>query len=594
MRRLRPALAATAALSLTAAAVPALAAPSATRSTPSKGSAQSTLTLLDLALANHSLRLGSIAGVATTATHRTAQLVVTPAQLDGTSYGQQTVTPSSAPSTVDGSGKTVSIPSVLDATGPTFGVDAQAGPTAVLTSAALKALGQLTLKPADLLSFPIDLTAAKLDNLSKVTATQAEATKSVTIGSLSLPSLDELLGALGVKVPALLPLLSQQALTTLGNLVGVNGLAALNTAVDTAQGKLQNAADTLAGASAALQPAKDAATTAQSTLATATGTLTTANAAFDNAFGALSSGALAGLGVATNLTPVQFLALAPATRSAVDALTAADLVALANSAVSAQTAVDAATAALAAAQAVVANVQALIDALQALVDAVLGAVTGNSNPLATLGNITVTTKAVATTTSTPTPVAEAKVGSLKILGNDAVASQLTSAVGGVMTTLAGVLNSVAGVRFTPPAIAIGSGKTDTTTSGTTRQASASITGLTLTLPSIQLPSQLSTVTQAVPNFATIANGVTSILGGQLQVATLNEAAAMTPGTTASTPDNPSSPTDNPATPSTPASPSSPSLAHTGLATTLPLSAALLILAALAVAHRRRATAELDS
>ena len=64
------------------------------------------------------------------------------------------------------------------------------------------------------------------------------------------------------------------------------------------------------------------------------------------------------------------------------------------------------------AQTLVNNVNALIDALQALVNGVASAVTGDTDPLAALGNITVQTKAIASQNS-PTPVAEAKVGTLE-------------------------------------------------------------------------------------------------------------------------------------------------------------------------------------
>jgi hypothetical protein len=581
VRRLRPALAITAALTLTAAAAPAI---GATSSTPASGSAQSTLTLLDVALGGHTVTAGQIAAVASDVNSRVAQLVVTPAVVDGTAYGRQTITPASAPATVpSGAPQTVSVPNLLSLTGPTLTVDAQAGPTTVLTSAALKALGQLTLTPAGLANLPVNLQAATLDNLAKVTSSQAEASKTVVVGGLSLPSINDLLKGLGVDLNALLDQLTQGNLTKLGGLVGAQ-LATLNTAVDTAQAALASAPDTLAGAQAALAPANAALTTANATLTTDNAAVTAANSAWTTAFSAINP-ALLPVGVAATLTPAGFQALDSTTQTAVDALSPANLVTLAADAVNAQTAQTAAAAAVAAAQALVNSINALIDALQALVNGVLSAVTTNTDPLAALGNITVQTKAVAANTS-PTPVAEAKVGSLKVLGNDAVPAQLTSVLSGVTNTLSEVLRSVAGVAFTPPSIQVGTGHTSTSTVGSTRKATASITGVTVTLPSIALPAALSNVTTAIPGAATIVGNVVSVLGGSVQVATLAESASHTPATSAS------SGTPGAGSPGSPGTTSGgPSLAGTGLSRTIPALAALLMLGALAVMHRRRTTTD---
>ena len=576
MRRLRPVLAVTAALTLTAAAAPAIGATSTT-TTPATGSAQSTLTLLDVALGGHAVQAGQIAAVAANAPSRVAQIVVTPVTLDGTAHGQQTVTPASAPATVPStSAQSVSVPNVLSLTGPTLAVDAQAGPAAVLTSAVLKALGQITLTPAGLAQLPINLQAATLSNLSKVTSSQSEASKTVVVGGLSLPSINDLLKSLGVDLNALLNQLTQGNLNKLQGLVG-SALTSLNATVDSAQAALtaasQSAPDTLAAAQAQLASATAAKNNAQSAFDAAQTALNTATSAWNTAFSAINP-ALLPAGVSSTLTPAGFQALAPAVQTAVDALSPADLAALAGAAVNAQTVFDAAQTALTAANNVVTLVNALVDALQALVNAVAGAVTGNTDPLAALGNITVQTKAVAAST-TQTPVAEAKVGTLKILGANAVPSQLTSALDAVTGTLSSVLRSVAGVAFTPPSIAVGTGHTSTSTVGSTRKATASITGLTVTLPSIAMPTALSTITTAVPGAATIAGSVVSVLGGSVKVGTLAESASYTPSKSTTT-----------NTPSGSKNPNGPSLAGTGMSPLVPAIAALLILAALALMHRR--------
>jgi len=254
VRHSRPALAVTAALLLAASAAPALA---ATTTTPATGAAQSSLTLLDLTLGGHHASVGQIAAVASDTTSRVAQLVVTPAVLDSTVVGRQTVTPANAPATVpSGSAQTISVPNLLSLTGPTLAVDAKTAPS-VLTSAALKALGTVTLTPAGLASLPLNLQAATLDNIAQVTSSQSEATKSVVIGGLSLPSINQLLSSLGVDLNALLDQLTQGNLDKLGGLVGAN-LATLNSAVDTAQAALASAPSSLSAAQAALASATSA------------------------------------------------------------------------------------------------------------------------------------------------------------------------------------------------------------------------------------------------------------------------------------------------------------------------------------------------
>ncbi|HMC70941.1 MAG TPA: hypothetical protein VKJ07_17420, partial [Mycobacteriales bacterium] len=347
-----------------------------------------------------------------------------------------------------------------------------------------------------------------------------------------------------------------------------------------AQAALSSAPDSLSTATAALTTATSSLSSANSALTAANTALATASTAWTTAFSAINP-ALLPAGVSSALTPAGFQALPAVTQTAVDALTSADLATLAGNAVNAQTAQTAAAAAQALAQTLVNNLNALIDALQALVTGVANAVTGDSDPLAALGNISVTTTAIASQNS-PAPVAEAKVGTLKILGSDAVPSQLTSALGAVTKTLSDVLLSVGGVAFVPPSVSIGTGHTSRSTTGSTHKSTASITGLTITLPSIALPATLSNVTTAIPGAATITGNVVSVLGGTVHVAVLAESATHTPATS----------TTSSGTPGTPSSsPGGPSLAGTGLSHTVPVVAALFILAALAVLHRRRMSAD---
>ena len=580
MRRLRSALALAAALSLTAAAAPAL---GATHTTPATGTAQSSLQILDLRVAGKTVQAGGIAAVARNTPSRLAQLVVTPVAVDGAATGQQTVTSSSSPATVPSTAiPPVGVPGVLSVNGPTFDVSAKESATEVLTSAALKAIGSVSLTPAGLATLPINLSAVSMNNQAKVTALSSEAGKQLVIGDLSLPSINQLFNALGIDLNALLDQLTQGNLTKLGGLVDAS-LATLNSAVDSAQAALvaahQSAPDTLAGATAALTPATDAVNTATSNLSAAQGALSAANSAWTtaltNALGLpVIGGVLSGAGITTSTTPDEYLALVAGN----SALSVQSLVDAANAAVSAQTAETAAQTLLDTATQVLALVNDLVDALQNLVNGVANAVTSNGDPLAALGNITVQTKAVAAGTS-PTPVAEANLGTLSVLGVSKSVSQLTSALNAATKTLTDVLTSVSGVAFTPPAISVGTGHTSTSKVGQTRKATASITGLTITLPSIALPAALSTVTNAITGGVGISNGTVSVLGGSVAVATMAESAAYTPATTT---------TSTPGT--TTGSPNEPSLASTGLSRTIPVLAAVLIIVALAVLRRRRLAA----
>jgi hypothetical protein len=207
--------------------------------------------------------------------------------------------------------------------------------------------------------------------------------------------------------------------------------------------------------------------------------------------------------------------------------------------------------------------QALVTALTQLITSVLDAIAANDNPLAALGDISIRTSAVAK--RTPTADASVSVGSVEILGAAAPLGQLTSVLDGVTGTLSDVLNSVAGVSFSPPSIEIGAPSHSTDQQGRTRTATASITGVKLTLPSITLPAALHLA------------GVPTGISGSLTLGQLAETARWTPGSTAAT--TPNSP-NTPGTPSTPTSGSP--LPDTGGRMLLSLAGLMVIGAALAL------------
>jgi hypothetical protein len=126
-----------------------------------------------------------------------------------------------------------------------------------------------------------------------------------------------------------------------------------------------------------------------------------------------------------------------------------------------------------------------------------------------------------------------------------------------------VLNSVPGVTFVPPSIAVGTPSHSVRTSGATRFAAASLRGVTVTLPTLALSGA------AVP--LALPGGLTSG-AGKLVLGNLSESASWTPASATS-----GSPV--------PGGAGGPQLGDTGGKLLLPILATILI--GLAVAARRR-------
>jgi hypothetical protein len=529
--------------------------------TPSTGSAVSRLTVLHVSLNGDSVDAGDIRAVADNAAPHVAKLVVTPLDSSVTGpVGRQTITPSDGDSTVPGTPKSLSLPdagtALLTITGPTFGAKAVDNATQVSATAALKALGQI-----DLLTVPLDLSAASLSNVAKVTSTSSTATKSVSLGGLALPSIQDLLASLGVDLDTLLEQITQGRLNDLVDLVGGN-VDALNTAVDNAQAGLA----ALTG-----QPAPRAFATATAQQDSAAADLVNANDDFDAAWSSLY-GALPALTKTTLDTALTTAGLSSPISADEFASAGAVLDAALQTAFGSdyQTLSDLATAVVDA-EAIVAAANALVDALQDLIDSVLGLVEGNDDPLAALGSIKVVTSAVAA--KTPKADADVSVGNVHVLGALTPLGQLTSVLGGVTDTLSGVLESVAGVSFKAPKIAIGTPSTSTDQQGQTRFAAASITGVTLTLPEISISG-------AAPAGLELP-GVPDGVSGNIQFAQLAESASWTPaGATV---------TDNPNTPNSPNTPNTPTggspLPDTGSRVLLPFIGLLTLGAGLALRRR---------
>lgn len=394
--RTRPLLttsAAVAALALGAAASTA----GADTTTPAAGTSSSSLTLLDLALAGHDLHVGKVALLGSTLSGSpVSQVVVTPLSADGTNYGQQTVTPAGSPQTVPVLDSSTVLPGALAA------LASLRTPALAITSSdsggARSTAGADSLGTVSVLGIPLQLNGTAAVT-SAVTSAGSLGEKTLTLKNLALPSVADLLAALGLdlsKLPTatLTELLSKLNLTTTAVTTASQALdtaeatikaqldaanatltTALATAADkaaalkTADANLATATATLAPLSTALDAAKAQQTTAQGNVTTANAALTTATATLTSATTTLTN-ALAALTPA--LTIAQYEALPQAGKDLLGTVIAGDYSAY-TSAQSAVTAANAtltsATAALTAATSALASAQSAYDVAKAALDA---------------------------------------------------------------------------------------------------------------------------------------------------------------------------------------------------------------------------------
>src|SRR3954453_21719321 len=496
-----------------------------TTTSPSHGKATSTLSLLQLRIAGQSVTAGRITATAVNSSSpHVARLVVTPLAYNlpavgkrGT-IGKQTITPASGSTTVPGAAGSITLPNGLGSvTGPTFVAEAKDTAAGVLATTRLSTIGKV-----DLAGVPINLHLVSLDHTARVVSRNATAQKSFSLGGLTLPTLSQLLAALGLDLTGTLDQLTQGKLTQLAPLVtsttsGV--IKAANDAVDAAQ---QGVHDAGAAPAATL-------TTAQAQLAAAQADATAETSAFNTAwataYGALGplqaalDTALSTAGLTAPLTAAQFndgVVNNPSVLAALQTAFGATETALAPAAAAAVAADTLATA-----------VNTLVDALQNLVNKVLTQVNADGDPIASLGGVKVVTKALAA--STPKATAAVTVASIDVLGQSTQLSALTDAVAQVGATLASVLNSVPGVTFTPPGIAVGTPSKSTHTQGRTRFATASLRGLTVTLPTLAL---------AAPALPLALPGGVNSGAGSLVLGETTESAQWTPSVSQTTSGSP--------------------------------------------------------
>jgi hypothetical protein len=520
----RPLLASTAALAALSLAAASGTASGAT-ATAAAGSATSSLSLLRLSAGGHDLGAVDLTLRSdTTSSPRISRVEITPVTADGTAYGRQVVDQSSSPQGIAALSTPGALASFASLTSPSLSISA--------TSIPSNQAGATSLGSVKVLGLPISLDGA-LQIASSVSSTDGAAGgKTITLKNVALPSLADVLAALGLNlsklpVASLTSLLSQLDLVT-------SAVTTAQNAVNSAQSAVNAQVATLAGLTTSLTSAQGVLTTANATLSTATGALQTL----------LSNSAVTTLNGGTPVTVSAFESLVSGSDPLVALIEALPVIGTQITSAQATyltdlSAVATATTAVAAAQALVDTAQALLTTLQATLTStlttLLSAVTGvlDATPLVSLAKLEVTTRAIVTSAAAGGQKAEIVGGTitgLKVLGTDVLKTALgsttldvgdlvgttltkvTTAVSGLTGTLSSVLSSIPSLPLLSvptPKIGLLTKSTSTSVSGGFGHASTSLTGLSITLPGITLPTSV-----AVPGAAALPGlaGVTQVAG----------------------------------------------------------------------------------
>jgi hypothetical protein len=523
---------------------------------PAVGTATSGVSVLSLSVGSHNVRAGSVALTSDTLSSAVSKVIVTPLSVDGQSFGEQTVTPADSPASVPTFDSASVAPSPLtkiaSVKSPSFSV------TSSNTDGARSKATAASLGSVSVLGLPVSL-AGTVDVSSLVDKSNAVGTKTIAVKNLALPSIADILAALGLDLKAL-------PIKTLTDLLAGLHLTdpavqaaqdALNTAsaalqsqitaaqgqVDTAQQKLTDAQTALAADIATLDAAKAKLPAAQASVAaaqtaanTANTSLVSAQTAYNTALGPVATAA-SGLG----LTVDQYVALNAglatvqtytAAKTALDAATAAAGKAATDLA-NAQSAAAAVQAAITAAQSVVDTAQQLVTslaaALKTLTDALnallgqlapqianlLAAVTAllDKTPLVSVDSFTVETQALVSSAAAGGQTAKVVGGEVQgvhVLGTDVLNNVLGSSSIDLLSLTGAPLQQVMGAI---------SGLTSTLSS-----VLSSVPGLSVPAPQVTLLNK-STATDVNGDFGYADNAV-KVLGVTLPAITLPAALAL--------------------------------------------------------------------
>ncbi|MCW2679285.1 MAG: hypothetical protein JWM62_686 [Frankiales bacterium] len=646
--------AAAAAALLAAVAGPATA---ATEPVPAKGVASSTVTLLGVAAGGHTVSAGTLELLSDMlGAESVAKILLTPLTTDGTAHGQQTVTPDRSPVSapvLSTSALAPALNGLIGVTSPVLNASSSNDDGEPSTSAGATSLGGLNV-----LGLPVALNGT-LDVASAVSRVDgAVGNQQLLVEDVALPSVADLLAALGLDLKALPidvlnELLSELGLVntvvTTANKALTDATAGIQTQVDAAQAAVDSAAAQLAAETAKLAPATAALAPLETTLLEKNAALAAANTASASAAAAVTkaqqdvAAATAEVNRLTLLGPLG-AALLPAAQALLTTVntTLASATSTATTAAaavtSAQSAAQLAKAAVDAARGVVATIQTAINGLQAtldaavnalkslltnvqpLIDQLLGAITAvlDGTPLVSFESLELLTAATASSNKEGGQSAKVVGGELvglNVLGTDVLDDVLGTSsvdlldltgstlaqVNGLIAELTGTLSSVLSTVPQFPTLSIPAPQVGLLTKSSSTSitdgfgvANTAIKGLSITLPSVSIPTAL-----ALPGAAQLPAlaGITQVAGlltsapVKMDMATMTSnsrfapavtAAPTTPGT--GTPGTGTPGTDTPGT-GTPGV-AAPQLPRTGASQALAVLGVALMAAAV-VARRRQ-------
>ena len=450
------------------------------------GSALSSATLVEVsigALADlveaQSVSVGSLSATAQTVTSAAPSVTFVPITLNGVETGAVTVTPANSPQTV-GAVSTSALPTdAVSATSPAATLTASkntAGPQSSLTT---------SLGSASILGLPITLDGG-LDVGSATDSSHSQAGKVLTISGVSLPSLADLLAALGIDL-AKLPVPTLNALVSQ---LPVSLDAATQTAIDAANSAIDTAAQNVADAEQAVTDA--------------TADLAAAAAAFDSALSSANLGAaVLPSGVSAPLDHQDWDTMS----GTPDGQAAQAIILAANPGLS-DTAQDYedAKVALAAADSAVAPLQAVLDTAAGVLAGIVAGVLDDT-ALASVGAAEVSTKAAVGTAKTATVTGfvegvevmgqdvlaavtgDSKVDAAALVGD--VADDVNAALATLGATLSNILSGVTGATglvVPAPSIEVLTKTTETGVDGAYGTATATVTALSISLGSVTIPA----------------------------------------------------------------------------------------------------------
>lgn len=485
----------------------------AATATPARGSAKSALSLLQLQVGSKLIQAVNATGLASTLTSKVAEIAVTPVKIGSTAYGATTITPSSG-------SKTIAAPSA-----PALPGNLAQLASPVLTAAAslplagpLTSLGATSLGSAKILGLPLQVAGTLSQSASS--AASSVGTTGLKLTNFALPSVNDLLGALGLDISALPVSTLNSLLTQL--YLPTTGLSAANSAVASAQAAASSTIDRLRAATALLSTKQSNATTATAALTTATTVLTTA-------LNTLSAPILTLAGLSSIPSVASYEALPAPVQSILT--TAVPSIATADAAfTAAQSALATATGAVTTATALVTSLSNLGNLVKGILDA---------TPLASIGSINMT--AVSSAGKALSANVTGTVTGIKVMGTDVIksltgsstidagklvgslAGQVQAVANSTLATLDSILSTVPGVgglNLPLPTIKVlDIVKSAEKFANGSQDALAKVTALTVNIPAFSIPSAL-----ALPGAASLP-GITSVVGG-----ILNQAVKITVGT----------------------------------------------------------------